>query len=442
MEAPKTRYAVARGGAHIAYQVIGDGVRDLVYVPNWASPIDLMWEHPVFARFLTRLASFSRLILFDKRGSGSSDNVTLDALATLEDWTDDIIAVMDTIGSERAAIVGAMTGVPIVTLFAASYPDRTSALVLVNPARGLFSDDDEPGLVHDLDEEMAAFKAAWGTEAVVEIFAPSMAGDPTFPKWLARFCRVGNPPTMATAVVRAQRLSDVRHVLPVIRTPTLVIQRANAGGYASHSQARLLATQIPGARLIEIPGEDLLPYVGETAGLLDEIEKFLTGERHRVVSDRVLATVVFTDIVGSTQRAAEMGDRRWRELLNSHHQDTRDEIDRFGGKFIKSTGDGVLATFDGPGRAINCAKEIRGAGERRAIEIRVGVHTGEVEVMTDDIAGIAVHIAARVVAQAAPGEVLVSSSVPPLVAGSGIEFHDRGEHKLKGVPGTWKLFAV
>ena len=441
MEARKTRYAVARGGAHIAYQVTGDGPRDLVYVPNWASPIDLMWEHPVIARFLTRLASFSRLILFDKRGSGSSDNVTFDALATLEDWTDDIIAVMDAIGSERAAVVGAMTGVPIVTLFAASYPDRTSALVLVNPARLLISDD-EPGLHHDLDEEMAAFKAAWGTEAVVEIFAPSMAGDPTFPEWLARFSRVGNPPTMATAARRAQMLSDVRDVLPVIRTPTLVLQRANARGGASRSHARLLATEIPGARLVEIPGEDLMPYVGETTELLDQIEKFLTGELHRVASDRVLATVVFTDIVGSTRRAVEMGDRRWRELLNSYHQDAKDEVGRFGGKLIKTTGDGVLATFDGPGRAINCTKEIRRAGERRGVEIRVGVHTGEVEVMTDDIGGIAVHIAARVVAHAAPGEVLVSSSVPPLVAGSGIEFHDRGEHELKGVPGTWKLFAV
>jgi class 3 adenylate cyclase len=441
-EIPETRYATGRDGTYIAYQVVGDGPRDLIYVPNWASPIDLIWEHPTFANFLRRLASFSRLVLFDKRGSGSSDHVSFDALATLEDWTDDIVSVMDAVGSDRAAIVGAMTGVPIVTLFAATYPERVSALVLVNPVRAVAYDQGSELDAVAFDREMTAFKHSWGTEDVVQILAPTMEDDRAFSRWLARFCRVGNPPTMATAVMRAQLLSDLRGVLPVVQAPTLVVQRSRPSGFGSKAQARLLAEEIRGARFVEVPGDDLLPYVGETTELLDEIESFLTGHRPEVRSDRVLATVLFTDIVDSTRRMSELGDRRWRDLLDSHDRETSSEIEHFRGKLITTTGDGVLATFDGPGRAIHCAAAIGRAAERLGLNIRAGLHTGEIEVIDNHIGGIAVHIAARIVALATSSEVLVSATVPPLVVGSGIEFEDRGEHQLKGVPGLWRVYTV
>jgi class 3 adenylate cyclase/pimeloyl-ACP methyl ester carboxylesterase len=441
-EIPRTRYATGRDGTYIAYQVVGDRPRDLIYVPNWARPIDLIWEQPAFANFLQRLASFSRLVIFDKRGSGSSDHVNFDALATLEDWTDDIVSVMDAVGSGRAAIVGAMTGVPIVTLFAATHPERVSALVLVNPVRAVAYEQGSALDSAALDREMTAFKHAWGTEDVVKLLAPTMEDDRAFSRWLARFCRVGNPPTMATAVMRAQLLSDLRHVLPVVQAPTLVVTRSHPSGFGSWAQARLLADEIPGARFVEVPGHDLLPYVGETTELLDETENFLTGHRPEVLSDRVLATVLFTDIVDSTRRMSELGDRRWRDLLDKHNREASSEIVHFRGQLIKTMGDGILATFDGPGRAIHCAAAIGRAAEGLGINIRAGLHTGEIEVMDNDIGGIAVHIAARIVALATSSDVLVSASVPPLVVGSGIEFDDRGEHELKGVPGLWKVYAA
>jgi class 3 adenylate cyclase len=401
-----------------------------------------MWEQPTFRRFLERLTSFSRLVLFDKRGSGSSDNVAPDSLATLETWAEDIVTVMDAVASERAVVVGAMTGVPIVVLFAATHPQRTAALVLVNPARSL-AYGDAPGLgSEDLEEALARFKSLWGTPDVVQILAPSLAGDATFSSWLARFCRVGNPPSMATEVLRAQLLSDIRHVLPVIQAPTLVIQRSAEAGYSSSSHGRVLAEHIDGARLLEVPGDAFLPYVGETTQMLDEMESFVTGDRPQLTSDRVLATVLFTDIVGSTERALGMGDRRWHALLDRHQGDARDRVGIFGGTFIKSTGDGILATFDGPSRAIHCARAIREAATVGGLEIRAGLHTGEVELMSDDIGGVAVHMAARVCALATTREVWVSSSVPPLVVGSNILFDDRGEHELRGVPGAWRLFCV
>jgi class 3 adenylate cyclase len=440
---PDTRFAVSRDGAHIAYQVVGEGKRDLVYVPNWASPIDLIWEQAAFRRFLERLTTFSRLILFDKRGSGASDHVAPDSLATLEAWSDDMVTVMDAVGSPRAAVVGAITGVPIVTLFAATHPQRTEALVLLNPTRSVVYGD-PPGLGYeDLDGAMTAFKHIWGTPEVARILTPSMAGDTRFCSWLARFCRVGNPPSMATEVLRAQLLSDLRHVYSVIRAPTLIISRSDDGsGFLSSSHPRVLAEHIPGARLVEVPGVDLLPYVGETTTMLDEIESFLTGDKPNLVADRVLATVLFTDIVSSTQRAVDLGDRRWHGLLDIHHEDVRARIGHFGGRFIRSTGDGILATFDGPSRAIHCARTIREAAAGIGLQTRAGLHTGEVELMSDDIGGVAVHLAARVCSLAAAGEIWVSSSVPPLIVGSGIGFADRGEHELKGVPGRWTLLAA
>jgi class 3 adenylate cyclase len=441
-DVPETRFAVSRDGAHIAYQVIGEGNQDLVYVPNWASPIDLIWEQPLFRRFLERLSSFSRLILFDKRGSGSSDHVPSDTLASLETWAEDMVTVMDAVGSTRAAVVGAITGCPIVTLFAATHPERTAAMVLLNPARSL-AYGDAPGLgFEELDDTMSAFKEVWGTPDVVRILAPSMAGDATFCSWLARFCRVGNPPNMATAVIRAQLLSDLRHVYAAIQTPTLIIYRSAGEGFLSSAHPRVLAEHIKGARLIEVPGEDLLPYVGDTTTMLDEIEGFLTGDRPRLVSVRVLATLLFTDLVSSTEQALELGDRRWRALLDTHYEDSRDRIVHFGGRFINTTGDGILATFDGPSRAIHCARTIREAAVGVGLQTRAGLHTGEVELTSADVGGVAVHVAARVCALAAAGEVWVSSSVPPLIVGSGIGFTDRGEYQLKGVPGRWTLFAA
>jgi class 3 adenylate cyclase len=439
---PETRFAVSRDGAHIAYQVVGEGNQDLVYVPNWASPIDLIWEQPAFRRFLERLTTFSRLILFDKRGSGSSDHVAPDTLATLETWADDIVTVMDTVGSERTAVVGAMTGVPIVTLFAATHPQRTAALVLLNPARSV-AYGDLPGLgFEDLDDTMLAFKKLWGTPDVVQVFAPSMAGDSTFCSWLARFTRVGNPPNMATEVMRAQLLSDLRHVYTAIQSPTLIIHRSAGDGFVSSRHPRVLAENIVASRLVEVPGEDLLPYVGETTTMLDEIESFLTGDRPNLVSDRVLATVLFTDIVSSTEQALELGDRRWHTMLDTHHEESRARIEHFGGQFVKTTGDGILATFDGPSRAIHCARTIREAADSVGLQTRAGLHTGEVELMGEDIGGVAVHMAARVCALAATGEIWVSESLPSLIVGSGIGFANRGQYELKGVPGTWKLLAA
>jgi class 3 adenylate cyclase len=441
---PGTSYAVGRDGARIAYQVTGAGSIDLVYVPNWASPIDLIWDHPMFASFLGRLASFSRLVLFDKRGSGSSDHVAFDALATLEDWADDMVTVMDAAGSERAAVVGAMVGAPIALLFAATHPERTASLVVVNASPRALADDAYPGLPFtEVERRLEAFQAGWGTEPMVEFFAPSMARDPAFRRWFARFCRVGNPPAMATAVYRAQLLADVRPVLPVIQAPTLVVSRGDdATGLHSRAHSRYLAEHIPGSRLVEVPGDEFLVYAGDAAAILNEIEAFLTGERPSAEPDRVLATVMFADIASSTELAAAIGDRAWRELLERFRGLVREQLDRFHGREVNTRGDDFLATFDGPARAIRCASAIVAASKALGFDVRAGIHTGEVELMAGDLGGIAVHIGARVSELARPGEVLLSRTVVDLVTGSGIEFIDRGEHQLKGVHGSWKLFAV
>jgi class 3 adenylate cyclase len=444
LDVPQTRFAIGRDGAHIAYQVIGQGPRDLVYVPNWASPIDLMWDHPAFARFLQRLASFSRLIIFDKRGSGSSDHVPFDALATLEDWTDDVVAVMDTVGSERVALIGAMVGAPIAILFAATYPDRVSKLVLANASARALADNDYPGLSPEqIPQRLEHFKSGWGTEAVVELLAPTMGNDTEFRRWFAGFCRMGNPPTMATAVYRAQLLTDIRPILPVISAPTLVLQRdAVRGGLTTVLQAQYLAQHIAEARYVEIPGEDFLVCAGDTADMLDEIEAFVTGERPQAQAERVLATVLFTDIASSTELAAKLGDRSWREILERFRGVVRDQLNHFGGQEVNTRGDDFLATFDGPARAVRCAMRLTDAFGGPGLQVRAGVHTGEVELLGGDVGGMTVHIGARVSELAEPGETLVSRTVTDLVVGSGIQFQDRGDHELKGVPGVWKLFAA
>ncbi len=438
MSAPETLYAKTSNGC-IGYQVAGAGPPDVLATKATFFPIDLMWDEPRFVRFLNGLSSFSRHIWFDPRGSGSSDPIAPVEGRLIESTVDDMIVVLDELGCERAVVLGAI-GQPALQ-FAATHPERTSALVLINPSARLRRADDYPeGLA---DEEAEAFLAwrreVWGTGRVLRLWAPSLAGDTRFAHWFARCERLSNPPQGFAWRSRATFEVDVRHLLPAIRVPTLVLVRA---GSAGSEQGRYVAERIDGARYVELPGEDYLFFVGDTGPLLDAIEEFVTGRLPRRDVDRVLATVMFTDVVGSTDQVAGMGDRRWSELLATHDDLTRAELEHFRGREIQTTGDGFLATFDGPGRAVRCACAIRDAVRAIGIKVRVGVHTGEIELHADDIGGIAVHIAQRVQAFAQPDEVLVSRTVADLVGGSGIPFADRGAHALKGVPNEWQLFAV
>jgi class 3 adenylate cyclase len=445
---PKTRYARS-GDVNIAYQVAGDGPLDLVYVPGWVSHLDLGWEEPAYARFLERLASFSRLILLDKRGTGLSDRVPLGALPTLEQRMDDVRAVMDAVGCRRAGLLGVSEGGPMCALFAATYPERTSALVMYGSyARGL-PEGDYPwaatrwATTHDdLETFLALLEDTWGEpEELLGFWGPSIAEDERYRRWWARYLRMSASPAAGVALARMNHEVDIRQVLPTIHVPTLIVHRADDSLNLAEG-SRYMAERIPGAKFVELPGEDHLWFLGDQDALLDAVEEFLTGARSVHETDRVLATVMFTDIVSSTERAAELGDTRWRELLESHEAAVRAELERFRGREVKMLGDGVLATFDGPARAIRCARAIRDEARALGIEIRAGLHTGECEMRNGDIGGIAVHTGARVSAEAGPGEVLVSGTVKDLVAGSGIAFEDRGIHRLKGVPGEWRLFAL
>ncbi len=437
---PKTRYAKS-GDVHIAYQVVGDGRLDLVYAPPWIGNMELIWEEPSCARFLKRLASFSRLILFDKRGTGSSDRAV--EIPILEQQIDDLISVMDSVGSERAALLGASEGGSLCTLFAATHPERTSALILCGAvATTRWSPETPWALTRETFETwIQTVGREWGGPLAIELFAPSVAHDQRFRDWWARLLRLAASPAAAIALLRMLDEIDVRPVLPTIRVPTLVLQRTG-DRIVNVENGRYLGRHIPNAKYVELPGADHFPYVGDTEAILAEIEEFLTGARHAPEADRVLATVLFTDIVGSTAHAAGMGDQRWRDLLGSYQALVRGELARSRGREVKTLGDGFLATFDGPARAIRCACAIRDSVRPLGIEIRAGLHTGECELMDDDVGGIAVHIGARVAASAAPSEVLVSSTVKDLVAGSGLRFADRGTHDLRGVPGEWRLFAV
>jgi class 3 adenylate cyclase len=442
IDVPETRYTKTADGVHIAYQVLGSGPIDLVFMSTWFSHIDVQWDQPAFARFLRRLASFSRLILFDKRGTGESDPVSLPALPTLEAWMDDIVAVMQAAGSDQSALLGDSSGGMLAALFAATYPDRTTALVLSDTlARGARAPDyPSSGVDRLTPEEM---EATWGRgpDPALQATAPSVAADPGFRTWWARYQRLSVSPAMAAAIWGMFRSADVREVLPAIRVPTLVLHRRD-NRWLPVEHGRFIAEHIAGAKYVELDGVDQWPYLGDSDSLLDEVEEYLTGVRGGPATDRVLATVLFTDIVGSTDRAADLGDRKWRDLLDSHDQTTRRQLERFRGREIKTTGDGFAAIFDGPGRAIQCACAIRDAVRALGIDLRAGLHTGEIELRGDDVAGMAVHIGARVSASAGPGDVLVSSAIPPLVVGSGIAFQDRGEYELRGVPGTWRLYAV
>jgi class 3 adenylate cyclase len=439
---PETRYARS-GDVNIAYQVVGEGTVDLVYVIGWVSHIELLWAEPSSARFLERLASFSRLILFDKRGTGLSDRVADADLPTLEQRMDDVRAVMDAAGVERAALLGLSEGAPMCLLFAATYPERTAALVLMGGyARRLWAEDYPFGVSRESYEAfLEDIREHWGGPVGLEVRAPSRAGDSAFRSWWANYLRMCASPGAALALTRMNADIDVRHVLPTIGVPTLLIHRRGDRSLPVEG-SRYLAERIRGARLVELPGEDHLPWLGNPDEIPDEIEEFLTGVRRGPDPDRVLATVLFTDVVGSTERAATLGDREWRALLERHHALVRRELERWRGKEVDTAGDGFLATFDGPARAIRCACATRDAMRTLGLEIRAGLHTGECEIIGSNVAGIAVHIGARVAALAGPGEVLVSSTVRDLVAGSGIAFEERGEHALKGVPEKWRIYAV
>ena len=438
MSGPDSAYAETSGG-RIGYQVVGAGPPDLLATTPPFLPIDLMWDEPRFVRFLNGLSSFGRHIWFDPRGVGSSDPIAPVEGRVIESVVDDMIGVLDELGCERVIVLGAASH-PAVQ-FATTHPERTSALVLINPGARFRRADDYPEGVSDevVEAVPALVRDRWGTGEVLSRLAPSVAGDPRFARWLARCERLSMPPQHADWTFRASFEVDVRHLLGAIRVPTLVVVNA---GWFGHEQSRYVVERIDGARYVELAGADSLFFVGDTGPLLDAIEEFVTGRLPRHDVDRMLATVLFTDVVGSTDQAAGMGDRRWSELIATHDDLTRTELEHFRGREIGTTGDGFLATFDGPGRAVRCACAIRNAVRAIGINVRVGLHTGEIELHGDDIGGIAVNIAERVQTLAQPNEVLVSHTLVDLVAGSGIAFVDRGSHTLKGVPNQWRLFAV
>jgi len=436
---PETRYAKS-GDLNIAYQVVGDGPFDLVYVPGWVSNVELLWERPKPARFLERLASFSRLILFDKRGTGMSDRVSNDGLSTLEQRMDDVRAVLDAVGSENAALLGHSEGSSMSVLFAATYPERSRALVLVGAFAKRLRTDDYPW-APSLEERLATIEEVerdWGAGLDITDYAPHE--DPALLEWYSTCLRRSASPGAAAALLRMNSQIDTRHILPTIRVPTLVLARTGDRD-VTVDEGRWLASQIPDARFVELPGDEHLLWAGDQDGLLAQIEEFLTGTRSVADPDRVLSTVLFTDIVGSTERARELGDRGWHDVLDEHHTRVRGVLEQYRGREVDTAGDGFFASFDGPARAIRAACAIREGVLALGIEIRAGLHTGECELMRDKIGGIAVHTGARVAAAAEPGEVLVSSTVKDLVAGSGIVFADRGERDLKGV-GSWRLYSV
>ena len=435
-----TRYARSPDGTSIAYQVHGEGPLDLVFVPGFVSHVELLWEEPAFGRFLRGFASFARIVVFDKRGQGLSDRPGRPP--TLEESMDDLGAVMDAVGLERPAIFGVSEGGPMSLLYAASHPERVSALILYGTyARMLKAPDFPEGIAEtQLDRWAEAMRAEWGGAVGVELWAPSERDNPDFARWWARLLRQGTSPAGAVDLIDLYREIDVRPALPAIGAPTLVLHR-RGDLVVPTRQARYMVEHIRDARYVELEGADHLPAVGGDE-LVDEVEEFLVGSRGAHQVERSLATVLFTDIVGSTETAARLGDRRWRELLERHDAAVRGALAIYRGTEVKTTGDGFLATFDGPARAIRCAIAIRDELGHSGVEVRSGIHSGEVEVIGADVGGMAVNIGARVGARAGAGEVLVSSTVRELVVGSGIEFEPRGTHELKGAPGEWRLFAV
>lgn len=442
MAAPQTLYARS-GGLNIAYQLVGDGPLHLLWIAGFVSNVELAWEEPALAHFFRRLASFSTLILFDKRGTGLSDRVPRDNLPTLEERMDDVRAVLDAVGADRAALVGHSEGGNLAMLFAAAHPERTVALVTLGVfAKRLWSADYPWAQTREQrDAEIAAVERNWGQTADVDHLAPSVANDEAFRRRLATYFRLSASPGDAAALLRMNTEVDTRNVLPTIRVPTLCLHHTGDRD-ANVEEGRWIASRIPGARFVELPGEDHIPWVGDSDRVLDEIEGFLTGRTAVAEADTVLATVLFTDIVGSSSRAAEMGDVRWSELLQAHHDAVRRELERFRGREVDTAGDGFLAVFDGPARAVRAACAIRDALQRLGIEVRAGVHTGECHLSETAVRGVTVHAGARIAGLAQPGEVLVSGTVRDLTPGARISYESRGEVELRGVPGRWEVLAV
>ena len=446
-EAPETRYVKSVDGAYIAFQVLGEGPIDLLE-PSGGSfiSIDVRDEEPRWFHFERRLAAFARLIRFDPRGVGLSDPISTSAPPSIEDAVSDAESVLDAVGSEQAAVLGQGRGGMVSILLSATRPERVRAQILANAFAKLTQATDYPeGIPSEMFDEFVRGVLRVEGEAEplddVGFLLPSLAGDESFRRWWKRAGRAGASPAVARTQYEIATKSDLRAVLPTITAPTLVLHRKD-NRYCPSQLGRYLATHISGARYIELPGADHFLWAGDAASVLNEIEKFLTGSLGDVESERVLATVMFTDIVGSTDHAVVMGDQRWRELLDTHDHLVRRQLERSRGQEVKTTGDGFLASFDGPARAVRCALAIRDAARQIGVEVRAGLHTGEVELRGDDLAGIAVHLTQRVSALAGPGEVVVTRTIVDLTAGSGIQVSDRGEHELKGIPGTWRLFAV
>jgi pimeloyl-ACP methyl ester carboxylesterase len=436
---PETRYARS-GEVHIAYQVVGEGPIDLIWVPGWISNIDHYWTEPTIDRYFRRLASFSRLILFDRRGTGLSDPLV--RAPTLEEQMDDVVAVMEAAGSQQAAVYAQLEGGAMAALFAATHPERTRALVLYEAQPRMAWAPDYDWAVRDEERRNALLNHDWGDGSRLLRLAPSAARNPRLREWFARLERAAASPATAAKHVMMNGQVDVRAVLPTIQAPTLVLHRED-DQFVDIRHSRYLAEHIPGARFVTLPGSEALSFGSGDGPQLDEVEEFLTGTRKSADSERVLATVMFSDIVDSTSRAAALGDRRWREVLESLASAVGQELGRFRGRPVKTMGDGFLARFDGPARGIRAAVAIRDLARTEfGLDLRTGLHTGEIEVMGQDVGGIAVHIGARILACAEPGEVVVSGTVKDLVVGSGLEFEDRGERELRGVPGSWRLFAV
>lgn len=440
---PEVRYARS-GDVHVAYQVVGDGPVDIVFVAGFLTHLPLLWEYPGYRRFVERLGSFARVLLFDKRGMGLSDRVQV---GTLEERMDDVRAVMDAAGSERAALLGVSEGGPMSLLFAATYPERTTALLLCGAEIREETTDDWPwgeATRQEFEEFIPTMIAGWGSRSLrAEHYAPDLPAEDVrqFEDWSRRLLVEAASPGAVDAFVRMAFEIDVRDVLPSIDVPTLIVHRE--GDRICHVEnARYTAARVSGAHYVELPGANHIPWVGEGEEIAAEIQEFLTGVREAPEPSRVLATVLFTDLVGSTGRAVELGDARWRDLLERHNTAIRRELERFRGREIDTAGDGFLAAFDGPARAIRCAQAIREAVAGLDLELRAGIHTGECEVIGGKLAGIAVHVGARVASQAQAGEILASSTVKDLVAGSAIRFEERGPTTLEGVPGEWRLFAV
>jgi pimeloyl-ACP methyl ester carboxylesterase len=450
---PETRYATS-GDVQIAYQAFGEGP-DLVWVPGWVSQLDLYWEHPPLVRFLRRLASFARVVVFDRRGLGLSDRVSAESVPTLEERIDDVRAVLDDLGLERAAVFGQGYATPIALLFAATYPERTSSLVLYSPnAKGGLRTDDYPWGATAEEQEAWRERSTrlWGTREFAAEWlarlAPSAAGDDRTIEWTARVLRAAGSPAASRALTSMNAAMDVRAILPHVRVPTLLLVREAAtmpkGGVDidAVAEARWMAERMPNASLVVAPGRDYLPWVGDQDALIDEVAEFVTGTRPIREPDRALLTILFTDLVASTERVADLGDLRWRELLEEHNAAVRRALARYGGHEVDRAGDGFLATFDGPARAVRSAHAIVSELASLQLDVRAGVHTGEVEIVGEGIGGIAVHIGARVAGLAAAGEVLVTRTVKDLTAGAGIDFDGRGTHALRGIPGDWELFAA